>query len=257
MSEADGVSHGQSGTDGDGHGDDGDTPPGIRSDFDPPAPDRQPALRILPDTGDSHPADGPSPFDDQSAFDDPRAFDDPWASSLMHVIRSIDDRVDNWFEPLRGNPTIDGAAKLVTGLGDHGLMWAVTTAWRARHTGPERARAVRALAVAGIESSLVNAAIKAVVGRSRPDVNRVQLAQGGVPIRQPKTSSFPSGHTLAAFCAATVMSTRGDRSGNTLLFSGAALVGISRLHVGAHHASDVLGGAAIGVGLGLLGRRLV
>ncbi len=139
---------------------------------------------------------------------------------------------------------------------DHGLMWAVTTAWRARHTGPERARAVRALAVAGIESSLVNAAIKAVVGRSRPDVNRVQLAQGGVPIRQPKTSSFPSGHTLAAFCAATVMSTRGDRSGNTLLFSGAALVGISRLHVGAHHASDVLGGAAIGVGLGLLGRRL-
>ncbi len=238
MTDADGASNGQ--TDGDGA-----RPRGVRSDLDPLAPERQPALRILPDTGGSYPADDPSPFDD------------PSASSLMHVIRSIDDMVDSWFEPLRGNPTIDGAAKLVTGLGDHGLMWAVTTAWRARHTGPERARAVRALAVAGIESSLVNAAIKAVVGRSRPDVNRVQLAEGGVPIRQPKTSSFPSGHTLAAFCAATVMSTRGDRSGNALLFSGAALVGISRLHVGAHHASDVLGGAAIGVSLGLLGRRLV
>ena len=242
MTDADGASNGQ--TDGDGDGD-GARPRGVRSDLDPLAPERQPALRILPDTGGSYPADDPSPFDD------------PSASSLMHVIRSIDDMVDSWFEPLRGNPTIDGAAKLVTGLGDHGLMWAVTTAWRARHTGPEHARAVRALAVAGIESSLVNAAIKAVVGRSRPDVNRVQLAEGGVPIRQPKTSSFPSGHTLAAFCAATVMSTRGDRSGNALLFSGAALVGISRLHVGAHHASDVLGGAAIGVSLGLLGRRLV
>jgi undecaprenyl-diphosphatase len=175
----------------------------------------------------------------------------------MDLIRTIDERVDSWFEPLRGNPTVDGAAKLITGLGDHGLMWAVTTAWRARHSGPERARAVRALAVAGIESSLVNAAIKTVVGRTRPDLTRVQLAQGGIPIREPKTSSFPSGHTLAAFCAATVMTTRGDRSGNALLITGATLVGLSRLHVGAHHASDVLGGAAIGVGLGLIGRRLV
>jgi membrane-associated phospholipid phosphatase len=253
MSEADDVSNGQSDTDGDGQG---AMLPGVQSDPDPPAPDRQPPLRILPGTGEPSRADDASPLDDRSPLDDPSPLDDAPASSLMQMIRSIDDRVDGWFEPLRGNPTIDGAAKLVTGLGDHGLMWAVTTAWRARHTGPERSRAVRALAVAGIESSLVNAAIKAVVGRSRPDVNRVQLAEGGVPIRQPKSSSFPSGHTLAAFCAATVMSTRGDRSGNTLLFSGAALVGISRLHVGAHHASDVLGGAAIGVGLGLLGRRL-
>ncbi len=245
MSEADSVSDGQSETDGGGGGGGATMPPDVRSDLNTAPPDRQPPLRILPDTGDSFTTDDPSPLVD------------PSASSLMQMIRSVDDRVDSWFEPLRGNPTIDGAAKLVTGLGDHGLMWAVTTAWRARHSGPERARAVRALTVAGIESSLVNAAIKAVVGRSRPDANRVQLAQGGVPIRQPKTSSFPSGHTLAAFCAATVMSTRGDRSGNTLLFSGAALVGLSRLHVGAHHASDVLGGAAIGVGLGLLGRRLV
>ena len=215
------------------------TAPGSRPGSVPSSPDRQPALRILSDADDSS------------------ALGQPPVSPLMEMIRGIDERVDSWFEPLRGNPTIDGAAKLITGLGDHGLMWAVTTAWRARHTGPERARAVRALTVAGIESSLVNAAIKAVVGRSRPDVDRVQLAQGGVPIREPKTSSFPSGHTLAAFCAATVMTTRGDRSGNTLLFAGATLVGISRLHVGAHHASDVLGGAAIGVGLGLFGRRFV
>ncbi len=79
------------------------------------------------------------------------------------------ERVDAWFEPLRGDPSFDGAAKVITGLGDRGLMWAATAAWRARHTGPERARAVRALAVAGVESSLVNVAIKAAVGRSRPD----------------------------------------------------------------------------------------
>lgn len=180
---------------------------------------------------------------------------DSSSSPLLDMVRAMDDRVDSWFEPLRGNPTLDGAAKLITGLGDHGLMWAATTVWRIRHSGPDRARAVRALTIAGLESSLVNAAIKQVVGRSRPDTSHLRLTEGGVPVRAPKTSSFPSGHTLAAFCAATVMSKRGDRAGNLLLFTSATLVGLSRLHLGAHHASDVLGGAAVGTTLGLIGRR--
>jgi membrane-associated phospholipid phosphatase len=62
---------------------------------------------------------------------------------------------------------------------------------------------------------------------------------------------------LAAFCAATVMCRRGDRAGNVLLLTGASLVALSRLHLRGHHASDVLGGAAIGTTLGLIGRRLL
>ncbi len=181
----------------------------------------------------------------------------PGAGGLAAMVRTVDDRVDGWFEPFRGSPGLDGAAKLITGLGDHGLMWAATTAWRARHPGPSRVRSVRALAVAGAESSIVNAGLKAIIGRSRPDRAGLQLAEGGVPVREPRTSSFPSGHTLAAFCAATVMSEPGDRSGNALLFTSAALVGLSRLHLRAHHASDVVGGAAIGIALGVVGRRLV
>jgi undecaprenyl-diphosphatase len=179
------------------------------------------------------------------------------AEGLMGLVEDFDQRVDAWFETARGNPSLDGAAKLVTGFGDHGLMWAVTAAWRARHTGLQRARAIRALAVAGVESSLVNAFIKSRIGRARPDRSGLQLTEGGVPVREPKTSSFPSGHTLAAFCSATIMSQRDDRSGNLLLFTGATLVGVSRLHLRAHHASDVVGGAAIGTALGLLGRLLL
>lgn len=178
-------------------------------------------------------------------------------STLADLVHHVDPRVDGWFEPWRGNPSLDGMAKVVTGLGDHGLMWAATTAWRARHSGPERARAVRALTIAGIESSLVNAGVKTLVGRSRPDRTGVRLAEGGLPVREPTSTSFPSGHTLAAFCAATVMSQRNDRAGNALLFTSASLVGLSRLHLRAHHASDVLGGVAIGTVLGLIGRRLL
>jgi undecaprenyl-diphosphatase len=194
-------------------------------------------------------------IEDTPATDTP----DPGSSptGLLAWVEAVDDRVDRLFEPLRGSPALDGAAKAITGLGDHGLMWAITTVWRARLSGPERAQSVRALAIAGVASNLTNTAIKSVVGRSRPDRSQLQVAAGGIPVREPSTSSFPSGHTLAAFCAATVMSQKGDPRGNALLFTGASLVGISRLHLRAHHASDVAGGAAIGLAIGLIGRRLV
>jgi undecaprenyl-diphosphatase len=176
---------------------------------------------------------------------------------ILGFVGAVDDRVDRWFEPLRGSPGVDGVAKVITGLGDHGLMWAATTVWRARHTGPERAQAVRALAIAGVASNLVNTGLKGFVGRSRPDRSSLSVTPGGVPVREPTSSSFPSGHTLAAFCAATVMSQRGDRRGNALLFTSASLVGLSRLHLRAHYASDVAGGAAIGMAIGLIGRRLL
>jgi len=173
------------------------------------------------------------------------------------MVAAIDDRVDAWFEPWRGQPVLDAMARIVSGLGDRGLLWAASTAWRARRPGSRRNRAVRALAVAGAESSVVIAALKAIIGRPRPDHTDLRLGDNIVPLREPTTSSFPSGHTLAAFCAASVLSEHDDLSGNALLFSCAGLIGISRIHLRAHHASDVLGAMAIGTVLGLVGRRLV
>ncbi len=49
--------------------------------------------------------------------------DDRWAR-LRSAVRTIDESVDAWFEPHRGRPALDAAAKLVTGLGDHGFLWA-------------------------------------------------------------------------------------------------------------------------------------
>jgi membrane-associated phospholipid phosphatase len=173
------------------------------------------------------------------------------------AIRLFDEQVDTWFAPYRGVPSIDAAARIISGLGDHGLVWAVSTAWRARRSGARRNRAVRALAVAGVESSVVNAGLKAFVGRPRPNPSDLRLGENVIPLREPRTSSFPSGHTLAAFCAATVLSERGDLGGNVLLFTCAGLVGVSRVHLQAHHASDVLGGVVVGTALGAVGRRFV
>lgn len=175
---------------------------------------------------------------------------------VIGLAHALDERVDRWFEPLRGRPAWDAAAKAITGLGDRGVLWGGVAAWRGRRSGPERAKAVRALAIAGVSSSVVNAGIKAVVGRSRPDRSDLRISNSGVPVREPTTSSFPSGHTLAAFSAATVLSEPGDRAGNAFLLASATAIGASRVHLQAHHASDVIGGAVIGVLLGLAGRRL-
>jgi membrane-associated phospholipid phosphatase len=60
--------------------------------------------------------------------------------------------------------------------------------------------------------------------------------------------SFPSGHTAQAFFLATVISQRFQLGmGRTVaLYALAALVGVTRLYVGAHYPRDVIAGAMLG-----------
>ena len=102
----------------------------------------------------------------------------------------------------------------------------------------------------GIESALVNGPVKSLFRRNRPvhDVPRPHA------LRQPRTSSFPSGHASAAMVAASLLSRRSRY--RLLWYLLAFVVAASRAHVRIHHASDVVGGAAVGIGLGATARRL-
>ena len=155
----------------------------------------------------------------------------------------IDEAVDAAFDPLRGHPGADRAAALVSNLADYGLIWVVLAGVKARRRGPRRRRAVVALAAAGFSSLLVTRVVKDAVSRQRPDDH---LAAA---VRTPSSSSFPSGHTLAAFCTAFVLGETDAQSAANVGF--ATAVAASRVHLRAHHPTDVLGGAAIGSVLGL------
>lgn len=62
--------------------------------------------------------------------------------------------------------------------------------------------------------------------------------------------SFPSGHAAYAFMAAFVLSAFFGRK--YLFFSAAALIAFSRVYIGVHYPSDVISGAALGMGIGYL-----
>lgn len=68
-------------------------------------------------------------------------------------------------------------------------------------------------------------------------------------------SSFPSGHTANWFSLATVYSAKYPKYAIPLYTAG-LLVGLSRIYQGEHYPSDVLAGAAIGIGFGYLTLKL-
>ena len=170
------------------------------------------------------------------------------------TLAACDEELDRLFEPLRGRPAADTTALVVSNLADYGFIWAVLAAGKSLGGRRDRRRALRALAVAGVASFGVNAAVKALVRRDRPEGAR-RSGEKPLPVRTPTSSSFPSGHTLAAYCTAIVLAESPAESAAFVVF--ATAVAASRVHLRAHHGSDVVGGAVIGTAAGLLGRLLV
>ena len=64
------------------------------------------------------------------------------------------------------------------------------------------------------------------------------------------SGSFPSGHSALAFAVATAVSFYYPKTG-ILFFLAALLIGLGRVAAGVHWPSDILGGAAVGVGVAL------
>jgi membrane-associated phospholipid phosphatase len=162
---------------------------------------------------------------------------------------SLDQAVDAAFEPFRGRPEVDRAAAVISNLADYGFVWVLLAGLKARRRGPDRRRAVVGLAAAGFSSLIVSRVVKQAVARQRPDDHLE------ANVRTPTSHSFPSGHTLAAYCTAFVLA--GSEAETVATVGFATAVAVSRVHLRAHHPTDVLGGAAIGSVLGLGLRPIV
>ena len=127
-------------------------------------------------------------------------------------------------------------------LGDAGWFWIILgivllIPKKTRKAG------IAALAALAIGALITNVALKNIIARIRP----YEVVEGLKLLIEPQSDfSFPSGHTCASIGAALAMYPFLERKWGIPLVILAVLISLSRLYVGVHYPTDVLGGAVVG-----------
>jgi membrane-associated phospholipid phosphatase len=153
-------------------------------------------------------------------------------------------------------PALDRSMRRLSHAADYSRLSIASAATLSLIGGATGRRAATVgLASVAVASTVVNIAVKPLSSRRRPDraARQVPLSRH---VRMPASTSFPSGHSAAAFAFATgvgvVMPTTAIP-----LRALAALVAYSRVHTGVHYPGDVIGGALIGTVLAQMTIRAV
>ena len=137
-----------------------------------------------------------------------------------------------------------------THLGDRGLVWIVLCLALLCFKKTRRAGLAGLLALL-LSLIFTNLILKHLVSRARPWLT----VEGLIPlVDEPDPNSFPSGHTSAAFAAASAWAwARLPRRGLEIAgLACAALMAFSRLYVGVHFPTDVAAGVLVGLLCGAL-----
>jgi undecaprenyl-diphosphatase len=141
------------------------------------------------------------------------------------------------------------AILLVSFLGSGWMMLGLVPAFLVREL---RVPAAVALAMLTVMSGVV-ASVKALTNRVRP-CNAMAWAHA-LPIDVPSDCSFPSGHAAGSFAFAFFVLAL-QRQAGAILVGVAVLVALSRVALGVHYPSDVLGGAVLGAAFGWTAARI-
>src|ERR1700761_9171087 len=146
-----------------------------------------------------------------------------------------------------GEAAVVSVIKAVTWLGSTGVLWALIAIAVAALAIRRRWRLAIYLLVTGAGVLTLDPVLKALVGRLRPVVAH--------PVAYGTGDSFPSGHALGSIVVYGALflvflpATRGAwrRVLTAVTVTLIAAIGVSRLLLGVHYLSDVLGAWALGI----------
>ena len=162
------------------------------------------------------------------------------------MIQQLDASILFWIQEHIRCGFLDRAMPLITTLGDGGLLWiALAIVFLLFRKTRLWGLAMGLALIIGLV--IGNACLKPLIGRIRPFdwYDGITLL-----IQAPGDFSFPSGHTLSAFAAASALFGFDKRVGMGAITL-AALIGFSRLYLFVHYPTDVLAGCALGVLFGV------
>lgn len=160
----------------------------------------------------------------------------------METLFRIDGQILLWIQENIRQDWMTPFWEFITSLGDKGWFWIALSLCfiipkKTRNAG------IAALLSIAVGALFTNAILKELIARTRP-YEVVEGLQALIP--GPKDFSFPSGHTCASFSAAFTYYRTLPRRYGCILIVLAVLIAFSRLYVGVHYPTDILGGLLIG-----------
>ena len=175
---------------------------------------------------------------------------------LTSIAVSFDLPILDWIQANLQSGIMDKVMPIVTVFGDGGIFW---IAWsvllllfpKTRKTGLGMGFALMMGLV------LCNLTLKPLVARIRPYDLQWELYGREIALLAGKMHdfSFPSGHTIASFEAATVLLKNSKKMGIPAMILAIAIA-FSRLYLYVHYPTDVLASIVLGVILAFIGDAL-
>lgn len=167
------------------------------------------------------------------------------------MIAWFDSVLLDWFQSVQ-NDILTGVFKVITTLGEGGIIWVVIGLLLLIGRGT-RWLGITVL-IALLFSLLVgNLTLKPLAARPRPCWRHPEIP---LLIANPTDFSFPSGHSMSSFAAASAIFMWNWKAGIAALF-GAAVMAATRLYFYVHYPTDVLAGLLIGIALGIIAYEIV
>ena len=174
----------------------------------------------------------------------------------MEAIIQFESGILLWIQEYLRSDFLDPIVKFITHSGDHGYLW-IALLLILFCIPKTRKAALIGAATLILTFTVTNLCLKPLVGRTRP----YEVIEGLTRIIGKQSDrSFPSGHTansMAVGVSLWLVSRKykilGDKKlyfpkeAGWIVLVWSVLVGLSRLYVGVHYPTDVLGGAIVAI----------
>jgi len=190
---------------------------------------------------------------------------------LFTPFLSFDAAAFQWLADVFGQPGASAAQwwffNFVTMLGNGGWFWIALAVGFLIFKKTRKIGLIMAFALI-FQLLIVNVTLKPLLDRPRPydleidwwiSAYRSVFPEGALASHMPSDKSFPSGHTAVSFAGALAwcFGSKKEWVGRARWVSYigiivAALIGFSRLYLGVHYATDVIGGIVAGLVCALL-----